>query len=362
VATCRPRSCPAPQGAAATPGEAELDHPTPESAASIPDAADVLATGGLLRERVVRTPLLRAPALDARVGGRVLLKAESLQYTGSFKFRGAMSRLLRLDRSVAERGVVAFSSGNHGQAVAAAGRLLGIPVSVVMPDAAPAVKLERTRDQGAEVILYDPARESREAIAAELAERRGAVLVPSFDDRWVIAGQGTAGLEILEDLERLGLEADALLVCCGGGGLTAGCALALEAHRADRTALHTVEPAGFDDHARSFASGQRERIAPGARSICDALLAPTPGAITFGINRTRVTGGLVVTDEEVRTAMRFAFDHLRLVLEPGGAVALAALLAGRIETRDRTLAVMLSGGNVDPREFATLIHAPAGSG
>lgn len=328
----------------------------------MPDVVDVLATADLLRDRVVRTPLLRSPALDARVGGRILLKAESLQYTGSFKIRGAMSRLLRLDRSEAERGVVTFSSGNHGQAVAAAGRLLGIPVRVVMPDTAPAVKLERTRAQGAEVIRYDPALESRETIATELAERTGAVLVPSFDDRWVIAGQGTAGLEILEDLERLGLEADALLVCCGGGGLTAGCALALEAAHAGDIALHTVEPEGFDDHARSFVSGERERITPGARSICDALLAPTPGVITFGINRTRVTSGLVVTDNEVRSAMRFAFDHLRLVLEPGGAVALAALLAGRIETRDRTLIVMLSGGNVDPGQFATLIRSPRPAG
>lgn len=328
----------------------------------MPDAVDVLATADLLRDRVVRTPLLRSPALDARVGGRILLKAESLQYTGSFKIRGAMSRLLRLDRSEAERGVVTFSSGNHGQAVAAAGRLLGIPVRVVMPDTAPAVKLERTRAQGAEVIRYDPALESRETIATELAERTGAVLVPSFDDRWVIAGQGTAGLEILEDLERLGLEADALLVCCGGGGLTAGCALALEAAHAGDIALHTVEPEGFDDHARSFVSGERQRITPGARSICDALLAPTPGVITFGINRTRVTSGLVVTDNEVRSAMRFAFDHLRLVLEPGGAVALAALLAGRIETRDRTLIVMLSGGNVDPGQFATLIRSPRPAG
>ncbi|MDZ7827286.1 MAG: threonine/serine dehydratase [Gammaproteobacteria bacterium] len=282
---------PGPAQGPTAPGDTELDDRMPAATTSMPDAVDVLATADLLRDRVVRTPLLRSPALDARVGGRILLKAESLQYTGSFKIRGAMSRLLRLDRSEAERGVVTFSSGNHGQAVAAAGRLLGIPVRVVMPDTAPAVKLERTRAQGAEVIRYDPALESRETIATELAERTGAVLVPSFDDRWVIAGQGTAGLEILEDLERLGLEADALLVCCGGGGLTAGCALALEAAHAGDIALHTVEPEGFDDHARSFVSGERERIAPGARSICDALLAPTPGVITFDINRTRVTSG-----------------------------------------------------------------------
>lgn len=319
----------------------------------------MVATAALLRGRVVRTPLLRSPALDERLGGRILLKAESLQYTGSFKFRGAMSRLLRLDRAQADRGVVTFSSGNHGQAVAAAGRLLGTRVTVVMPDNAPAVKIQRTRDQGAELILYDPSRESREEIAADLAERRGAVLVPSFDDRWVIAGQGTAGLEIVEELERLDLDADALLTCCGGGGLTAGCALALEAGRARHLALHTVEPEGYDDHARSFVSGARERIDPDAHSICDALLAPTPGAITFAVNRHRVRSGLVVTDDEVRTALRFAFEHLRLVLEPGGAVALAALLAGRIDPRGRTLVALLSGGNVDPGRIATLTGASA---
>ncbi|HSG87641.1 MAG TPA: pyridoxal-phosphate dependent enzyme, partial [Pseudomonadales bacterium] len=192
--------------------------------------------------------------LSERTGGRILLKAETLQYTGAFKFRGAMSRLVRLAAAERERGVVAFSSGNHGQAIAAAGRRLGVPTVVVMPEDAPAVKLERTRAHGAEVVTYDPAAERRETIAARIAEERGLVLVPSYDDRWVIAGQGTAGLELIDDARARGLEPDALIVCCGGGGLTAGCALARDARGADGMAIHTAEPAAFDDHARSFAA------------------------------------------------------------------------------------------------------------
>jgi threonine dehydratase len=326
-------------------------------ASRVPDAEDVRATHALLAGRVVRTPLLRAPVLDARTGGTVLLKAETLQHTGAFKFRGAMSRLLRLTDAERARGVVAFSSGNHGQAVAAAGRRLGIAATIVMPQDAPPVKIERTRGHGAEVVLYDPATASREALAAEIAEARGATLVPSYDDRWVIAGQGTAGMELIEQARAEDLAPDALLVCCGGGGLTAGCALARDALDAPGMAIHTVEPAGHDDHARSFASGRPERNEPGTRSICDALLSPEPGALTFPVNAARVAGGLVVDDDAVRAALRFAFEHLRLVVEPGGAVALAALLQGLVPTEGRTTVVMLSGANVDPTLFASVIGA-----
>lgn len=323
----------------------------------IPDVQDVVDTHRLLAGRVIRTPLLQSAALDARVGGRVLLKAETLQTTGAFKFRGAMSRLLRIAGEARSRGVVAFSSGNHGQAVATAGRLLGIATTIVMPEDAPAVKIERTRLQGAEIVLYDPATGDRETIAAGIAAERGATLVPSYDDRWVIAGQGTAGMELVEQAREIGATPDALIVCCGGGGLTAGCALARDALGAGAMRIHTAEPLGFDDHARSFASGERERIADGARSICDALLSPTPGALTFPITSTRVASGLVVDDEAVRRAVRFAFEHLRLVLEPGGAIALAALLEGCVPTADQTTVVMLSGANVDPALFAEIIGA-----
>lgn len=320
----------------------------------LPTPEDVADTRTLLREHVLHTPLLSNPALDERVGGRVFLKAENLQHTGSFKFRGAMNRLLRLDAAQRAAGVVAFSSGNHAQGVAAAGARLGIDVMIVMPETAPVVKLERTRGFGAQVVTYDPETGSREAIAAGIAEREGRVLVPSFDDPHIVMGQGTAGLEAFEDLAAAGVSADQFLICCGGGGLTAGCALARDAAGADAS-IYTVEPEAFDDTARSFAAGERLPIEPGGRSICDALLSPAPGEITFAINAPRVQRGLVVSDDEVRSAMRFAFERLRLVLEPGGAVALAALLAGRIDGRDRCSLVMLSGGNVDATLFTEAI-------
>ena len=323
---------------------------------SPPTPEDVLATARLLAPHVVRTPLLENADLNERVGGRVLLKAEPLQHTGSFKFRGAMSRLLRLTADERRAGVVAFSSGNHAQAVAAAGARLDVDVRIVMPGTAPRVKLERTRDRGARVTTYDPAGpRTREEIAAEIATREGRVLVPSYDDPCVIAGQGSAGVEVFETLAARALAADAFLICCGGGGLTAGCALARDAMGAEATAIHTVEPAGFDDHARSFASGERETIDPDARTICDALRTPTPGELTLAVNASRVASGLSVDDAEVADAVRYAFERLRLVVEPGGAVALAALLTGRVPTRDRTTLVMLSGGNVDAALFADLL-------
>lgn len=317
---------------------------------------DVLNAAERLAPHVVRTPLLEHTVLNERAGGRVLLKAESLQHTGSFKFRGAMNRLLQLTEAERATGVVAFSSGNHGQAVAAAGARLGIDVRIVMPDTAPAVKLERTRGWGAQVTTYDPTGpRTREEIAREIAHEEGRVLVPSYDDGDVIAGQGSAGVEIFEELSSRDLRADALLVCCGGGGLTAGCALARDAFESTTTDLHTVEPADFDDHARSFASGTREGNDPEARSICDALLSPTPGDLTFPITHPRVKRGLSVSDDEVREAMRFAFDYLRVVLEPGGAIALAAVLAQRVPTADRVIVALMSGGNVDPALFASVI-------
>jgi threonine dehydratase len=315
-------------------------------ASLLPELADVRAAAARLAGHARRTPLLAGTALDELAGGRVLLKLETLQHTGSFKFRGAYNRLAQLDAAQRARGVVAFSSGNHAQGVAAAARLLGIRATIVMPADAPRVKMLNTLALGAEVIEYDRLRESREAIAARLAGERGAVLVPSFDDAHVIAGQGTVGLEIVEQAEESGVALDDVLVCTSGGGLVAGVALAVQG-LSPATRVWTVEPEGHDDHRRSLATGRRVANDPGTRSFCDALLAPEPGVLTFEINRRRLAGGLAVSDAEVRAAIAYAARTLKLVVEPGGAVALAAVLSGRFAARDRNVAVVLSGGNID---------------
>ncbi len=310
------------------------------------DIRDVESAAGRLAGVAVCTPLIRNAALDAAAGGRVFVKPECLQVTGSFKIRGAYNLMSQLSAAERRRGVVAFSSGNHAQGVAEAGRLLGIHAAIVMPEDAPRAKLENTRRLGGEVITYDRYTGDREAIARAIAAERGAVVVPSYDHDHIIAGQGTVGLEIAEQTVEAGIVPDQVLICCGGGGLIAGSAVALKARIPD-VRVHTVEPEAFDDTARSLAAGHRVSVEPSARSICDALQAHTPGQLTFEINRALLGKGLAVSDEEVREAMRFAFRELKLVAEPGGAVALAAVLAGRIETRDRTTVVVISGGNVD---------------
>ena len=319
-----------------------------------PTFEDVRSAAGLLAGHAVVTPLLESPALNARVGGRVLIKAETLQRVGAFKFRGAYNRLRRLSASERLGGVVAFSSGNHAQGVALAARLLGMRALIVMPSDAPAVKVTATRGYGAEVRFYDRAREDREAIAAAAAVERGAVLVPAFDDALVIAGQGTAGLEIAEQATTLGATIDNLLGPIGGGGLMAGVSLAMAA-LSPATRLFGVEPAGFDDTRLSLAAGERTAAPPSPRSLCDALESPMPGRITFPILRGSLSGVLTVSDAEVAEAMRYAFSTLKLVVEPGGAVALAALLADKIEVTDQTTAIILSGGNVDAELFTRVL-------
>ena len=303
----------------------------------------------------VETPVIESPMLNERTGGRILVKAECLQRTGSFKFRGAWNCISQLDPATAIGGVVAYSSGNHAQGVAAAAQIKGLPAAIVMPADTPEIKQANTRGYGAEVITYDRARESREEIAGELARKRRAVLVPPFEHPDIIAGQGTVGLELADEAARRDAHLDEVLVCCSGGGLTAGIALAMEA-RSPSTKVHPVEPEAFDDYARSLKSGVRERNAQAAGSICDALLTQQPGAMTFAINRSRLGEGLTVSDAEVRDAMRYAFYLLKIVLEPGGAVALAAVLASKIATKGRVIGVIASGGNVDAPMFAKILN------
>ena len=325
-----------------------------EAPVSLPTAADVDEAARRLDGVALRTPLLTSATLDAMTGGRVFLKAETLQRTGSFKFRGAYNRLAAIPLERRKGGVVAFSSGNHAQGVAAAARLLGMPCVIVMPSDAPRAKRERTAALGAEIVLYDRAREDREAIAEAIAKERGATLVPPYDDALIIAGQGTAGREIVDDLKTLGLKPDVVVVTASGGGLTAGIALAVKA-RVPTAAVYTAEPQGFDDHARSFRSGQREQNAALTGTICDALMARMPGKLTFAINRSLVGAGVVASDDEVAAAVAFAFAELKLVVEPGGAVALAALMTRKIDITGKVAVAVLSGGNVDPELFSKLV-------
>ncbi len=321
---------------------------------TLPTADDVDLAAERLKGVAVRTPLINAAVLDERAGARVFLKPETLQRTGSFKFRGAYNKLSSIPPDKREGGVVAYSSGNHAQGVASAARLLGMRATIVMPADAPRAKCERTKALGADVVLYDRDREDRAAIAWRIAEERGATIVPPFDDPLIIAGQGTIGREIAEDLAALQLKPDVVLVGCSGGGLAAGIALGLKARMPDAV-FYTVEPEEFDDTRRSFVSGNRERNPRMSGSICDALLTNTPGEITFPINRSLIGQGITVSDCEVARAVRFTFEELKLVVEPGGAVGLAAMLAGKLDLRGKVAVGVLSGGNVDAELFAKLI-------
>ncbi|MGE3064194.1 MAG: threonine/serine dehydratase [Hyphomicrobiaceae bacterium] len=322
----------------------------------LPAIEDIRAARQRLATYAVVTPLLEHPALNEATGGRVLLKAENLQRVGAFKFRGAFNKISQIDRAKYPGGVVACSSGNHAQGVAAAATLAGIRSAIVMPADAPRIKVERTRAFGGEVISYDREREDRDAIALALCTERKAMNVHPFDDPDVMAGQGTVGMELMEQAEALGAVPDVVLANTSGGGLISGIAIAVKAARPE-TEVYSVEPAGFDDFARSLAQGARQKNERLAGSICDALMAQTPGKLTFDVAGRTLAGGLSVTDEEVKTAMRFAFRELKLVVEPGGAAALAAVLAGKIPVKGRTVVAVLSGGNVDPDQFAEIIAA-----
>ena len=306
-----------------------------------------------------RTPLLSAPLLDEIAGRRVLVKPECLQLTGSFKFRGGMSAVSALPQELRARGVIAFSSGNHAQGVALAARRFGVPAVIIMPSDAPRMKIANTRAYGAQVVLYDRGREDRDELGARLSSERGLTLIRPFDEPEVIAGQGTCGLEIAEQAAELGIAEAEVLVCCGGGGLTSGIALALEA-KAPGLRARPVEPEGYDDTARSLRSGTRERNRAEAGGLCDAILTPSPGQLTFPIMNRLCGPGLVVSEEDALRAMALAFAHLKLVAEPGGAVALAAALFHGTELAGDTVICTISGGNVDPQVFARALERGPG--
>ncbi len=323
---------------------------------NLPTYEDVLAASNRIAGRVVRTPTLRNALLDARTGATVLVKAEPLQRTGSFKLRGATNATLKLSEPERRAGLVTHSSGNHGQAVACAAASVGAGATVFMPADAPGVKVDSTRRWGAEIIAYDRLRENREALSAAFAARTGAALVPPYDHPDVMAGQGTLGLEMAEDAAAAGLSMDVLLVCTGGGGLISGCALAMSG-ASPQTKVIAVEPEGWDDTGRSLVAGHRLANAPGGSLLCDSLLSPMPGELTFPVNQARLAGAVAVSDAQVLEAMAFAFTHLKLVVEPGGAVALAALLSGRYVAKGQVAGVVISGGNVDPAVFNRALAA-----
>ncbi len=314
---------------------------------------DILKAAELLKPHIVQTPLLENSLLNKALGGRVLFKAECLQRTGSFKIRGASNKLLGLDEKQLRQGVVAYSSGNHAQGVAAAAQNLKISATIVIPEDAPALKIANTRAYGANVVLYDRYNENREAIAADIAQREGRVIIPPYDDPAIIAGQGTVGLEIIEQLAEKLIQVDTLLCPCGGGGLISGVATAIKS-KLPEVSVYAVEPEGFDDTRRSLESDERVSNDSGARSICDAIVTPTPGEITFDINRRLLSGGLIVDDQSVIQAMKTAFTYLKLAVEPGAAVGLAALLSGVLSLDGKTVVVILSGGNIELESLIAL--------
>jgi len=310
------------------------------------------------RERMLNyvrvTPLLSSPFIDELAGRKVFVKAEALQHTGSFKFRGAWSAISAMDRAKRAKGVIAFSSGNHAQGVALAAQKHGISATIIMPTDAPKIKIDNTRGMGAEIILYDRVKESREEIGKKIALERGLTLIKPYDEPYVIAGQGTVGLEISEQIKELKVNAENLLVCCGGGGLTSGIATAMASHRPD-IVVRPVEPKGFDDVARSLIAGKIERNTESAGSLCDAIVTPQPGDLTFPIMKQYCGLGLVVSDEECLKAMAIAYSRLKIVLEPGGAVALAAAIFKKELIEGEDVIVVASGGNVDSPLFGSAI-------
>jgi len=314
----------------------------------------ILDAAQTLKGIVTRTPLLESFEANAILGGRLLIKAESMQRTGAFKIRGAYTRMHHLSGDERRRGVITYSSGNHAQAVALAARLLGTSALIVMPDDTPMAKKAATESLGATITTFDRDTEASDAIVARLCRETGRIEVPPSGHALIHAGAGTAAIELVQQARETGADLDAVLVPCGGGGLTAATAFVMNAH-APRTQVYAAEPVLFDDTRRSLAAGERVKNPKGQRTICDAIMTPTPNEMTFAINRRLLAGGVVATDDEVRRAMRFAFQMFRIVIEPGAAVGIAAVLAGRIDITGRTIATIVTGGNVDPTRFCNLI-------
>jgi threonine dehydratase len=318
--------------------------------------ADIEAAALRIRGKAVITPLLSSPDLDQRTGSRILVKAEPLQQTGSFKFRGAYNRISQLSADERSRGVVAYSSGNHAQGVAYAARTFGVKATIIMPKDSPRLKIENTRGYGAEVILYDRFGESREAIGQRISDETGAVLVPPYDDPHIMAGQGTIGIEMVRQAADLGLTFDSVLCCCGGGGLISGLATSVS-YLSPSTKLYAVEPENYDDTKRSLEKGERLSNAPHPMSICDAIVTPMPGKLTFPINKAKLAGGFAVSDQEAAEAVAYAARVLKITVEPGGAVALAAVLSGKLDCKGKIVGVVCSGGNIDPAFHAAILAA-----
>lgn len=323
--------------------------------AAVVSLADVQQAAARLEGVAVYTPLLGCAELDERLGARVFIKPECLQHIGAFKFRGAYNRLVQLSEKQRQLGVVAFSSGNHAQGVAYAARLLNMPATIVMPGDAPQIKLENTRRLGATVHLYERQTESREQIAADIANSTGATLVPAFDDVDIIAGQGTCGLELMAQLAGRELRPDWVVSPVGGGGLLSGVTVAVKS-RESGVKIAGVEPEHFDDHLRSRLAGERVSVSGHNKTLCDSLMATTPGELTWSITGQQVDEFLTVDEEDVAHAISFAFKYLKLVVEPGGSVALAALLQGKLKVAGTTVAVILSGGNIDATTFARCLE------
>lgn len=322
----------------------------------LPTYPDLEAAVERTAPHIVQTPLLESPLLNRMIGGRVLVKAEPLQKTGSFKFRGAINAIWNLSDDVTH--VVAYSSGNHAAAVAAAASSRGMLATIIMPEDAPAMKVANTKAFGGQVVTYDRYSESREDIGAAIAKEQGATLIPPFEYLPVIAGQGTIGIEIAHRLKDQSITPDQLICCTGGGGLLAGISIGIHHHFPDIDII-AAEPDGFDDFKRSIEQGKRVSNDPDARTICDAIVTPTPGEMTFAINRQHVSQAVRVSDDDALMAMAKAWEYLKCVAEPGGAVALAAILSGKIEAKDKTSVVIISGGNVDQAMFArALAFAP----
>ena len=313
---------------------------------NLPQYSDILAAASVLNGKAVHTPLISNSVLNDQVGGQVFFKPECLQKTGSFKFRGAYNALSNVGEAGRERGIVACSSGNHAQGVAEAARLLGYDATIIMPHDAPELKKQRTARSGAKIIEYDRYTQDREELTEQHAQETGAVLVHPYENFHVVAGQGTVGLEACQDLKQLSLEPDHFLVCAGGGGLMAGITLAAKEIFPNVT-VHPVEPKGHDDQKRSHEANERLGGNDKTPSLCDAILTPMPGQVSFAICQGKLGEGLVVTDEQALQAVAFAYNELKLVVEPGGAVTLAALLSGQLDVRGKTVLATLSGGNID---------------